>query len=109
MIWRTIANYLSPGRRRGAHARLELTESYRVALSGDAGKVVVADLANFTGFFEVTAAHAPPEIRAFNDGKRAAFWRLFHFLNLSDEERASLMAAVRLETSTDAAEGYLEP
>lgn len=109
MMWRTIANFLSPGRRRGARARAELADAYREALAGERGQMIVADLAAFTGFFEVTAAHAPPEIRAFNDGKRAAFGRLFYFLNLSDEERASLMAAVRLETSTDASEGYLEP
>lgn len=108
-MWQTIANRFLPGRRRAALARLELASAYQAALSGVNGRTVVSDLANFTGFFQVTEANAPPEIRAFNDGKRAAFGRLFLFLNLSDEDKARLLEAARLEQRTDASEGYLDP
>jgi hypothetical protein len=109
MNWRSLADLLPFGQRRAARARLELAEAYQAALAGQAGEIVIADLANFTGFFEVTEAHAPPEIRAFNDGKRAAFGRLFYFLNMSAEDKAKLLAAARLERNVDAAEGYLDP
>lgn len=109
MIWQSLASLFRRNKARGPSAEAELVEAYRWLGTTQKGQLIVADLAAFSGFFEVTEAYAPPEIRAFNDGKRAAFGRLFHFLNLGDEERQALLAAARLERQVDAAEGPIDP
>ena len=109
IAWKSLSSLFRAQSQRGAQARLELADAYRWLAQQERGKIIIADLAAFAGFFEVTEAFAPPEIRAFNDGKRAAFGRLFHFVNLNDEDRASLAAAARLETRTDAAQGHIDP
>lgn len=68
---------------------------------------MLADLADYTGFYRVNGESIPPDERAFSDGKRAAFGRLFRFLNLSDEERAGLVQAARAESLASANEGII--
>lgn len=69
-------------------------------------QMVLADLADITGFYAVSSADTPPDARAYADGKRAAFGRLFHFLNLTDEERGFLEKAARTEANISLRDGH---
>lgn len=106
--WLPIAR-LFRQRPRGTEAEMRLASAYRnvfMSGSGDA-EIVLADLADFTGFFRVNGAGIPPDDRAFSDGMRAAYGRLFRFLNLTDEERSALIDAARTETLASHNEGYI--
>ncbi len=93
---------------RGASATHELANAYLTVFDRrrEHVQIVLADLASFTGFYAVTPAEAPPNTRAYADGKRAAFERLFYFLNLTDEERGFLEKAARLETNVSLRDGH---
>ncbi len=93
---------------RGPAATYELADAYLNVFDRRKEQVqlVLADLASFTGFYAVTRAEAPPDARAYADGKRAAFERLFYFLNLTDEERGFLEKAARFETNVSLKDGY---
>lgn len=69
--------------------------------------MVLADLANHSGFYQV---HPPGsglnELMEAN-GRRAVFGRLFRFLRLSQTELHALEEAARRESLADAQEGEL--
>lgn len=107
MRWLPLARRCAAAR--GAEAEHLLAEAYRTVFStrSPEARIVLADLADFTGFYRVNGQGVPPDDRAFTDGMRAAFGRLFRFLNLTDEERAALIDAARAETLASAAHGSL--
>ncbi|CAM5776269.1 hypothetical protein LMIY3S_05443 [Labrys miyagiensis] len=79
MRWFSLSRHFG-GRARGKEAQLRLALAYHnlfAAGSADA-QLVLADLADFTGFYRVNGPGIPPDDRAFSDGMRAAFGRLFH-------------------------------
>ena len=88
-----------------------LTQAYRNLFDGRATKqeaqMVLADLANHSGFYQVLPPGAGASELAEANGKRAAFGRLFRFLRLSTEELAELEQAARQEALADAREGEL--
>ena len=104
MIWRRLsARFL---RRNGHAAGYRLFSAYRRFRHGEAtredAELIIADLANFTGFYRV---HPPDDTLPFQEGKRAAFGRLFYFLNLSEAEARMLSEAARAEAVADQTEG----
>lgn len=70
-------------------------------------QTVLADLASFTGFYRVNGPGFSAEDRAFSDGMRAAYGRIFGFLRLSGDELAALEKAARREAVTDHEEGTI--
>ena len=107
MRWFPLARRFAAAR--GAAAEQRLAQAYRnvFAFRDPDAQIVLSDLADFTGFYRVNGQGIPPDDRAFSDGMRAAFGRLFRFLNLTDEERAALAEAARAETLASATQGTL--
>jgi hypothetical protein len=110
-FWQTVSRRFEPGFRRGEQARLELTASYRRLFSGQGGKgdaeAVLADLANYSGFYRVNEVGVSGEARAFTDGGRAVYGRIFRFLRLTDDELRALEEAARQEALITAREGAM--
>lgn len=106
MRWLPIARMFSRNPR-GSEAELRLTLAYHNLFNtaNNDAQIVLADLADFTGFYRVNGQGIPPDDRAFSDGMRAAFGRLFRFINLTDEERTALVEAARNETLASSREG----
>lgn len=108
MKWFPLSR-LNRGRARGDEARLRLSLAYHNVFNPQNAdvQIILADMADYTGFYRVNGPGIPPDDRAFSDGMRAAFGRLFRFLNLTDEEKTALVEAARVETLASANEGQI--
>jgi hypothetical protein len=107
-----LTQRLPRGSRRGAVARKALTDAYvRVFVAGGANdedrRIVLADLADFSTFYRVNGPGIAADDRAFTDGQRSVFGRLFSFLRMTEEQTRLLEEAARAEAVTDSEEGYL--
>ena len=106
-----LGTELPEGRRRGAMALKRLSSAYRAVFTGTAMRedadIVTADLADFSGFYRVNGPEVPAEARAFTDGQRAVFGRIFRFIRATDEETRSIEEAARAEAIVDNQEGTL--
>ncbi len=107
MNWHHLSTSFGPGLRRRLQARLSLGKAYRRLFSGHGSKadaeVVLADLANVTGFYRVTEPGAGT--LDYQEGKRAVYGRIFRFLRMGADETANLEEAARSEALADAREG----
>lgn len=108
MSWRSIAAYPDSVNRKSA-AQDRLTKAYRDVFmrKDEATEIVLADFANFCGFYKVPPIGAPPETLLVDQGLRAAFGRLFHFLSLTDDRLAALEKAAREESLADSEKGII--
>lgn len=108
MSWRSTASQ-KPNRKRGSAAQDKLTKAYRdVFLRKDESvEIVLADLANFCGFYKVPPIGSPPETLLVDQGLRAAFGRLFSFLSLPEDRLKALEEAARREAIADSEEGLI--
>ncbi len=98
---------------RGAQARQALAEAYldvfvpRRTASEAQKQMVLADLANASGFYRVSGPEMSGETRAFMDGMRAVYGRVFRFLHLSEQEVRELEEAARQEAIADSEQGEI--
>ncbi len=107
MKWLPLAKRFRQARGSGAALRLALAYHNVFKTQDEDVQLVLADLADYTGFYRVNGEGIPPDDRAFSDGKRAAFGRLFRFLNLTDDEKNALVQAARAETLASSNEGII--
>ncbi len=102
---------LPKGRRRGANALQKVTSAYRAVFSANATQadvdVVKVDLAEYTGFYTVAGLDVPNDQRAYYDGQRSVFARIFRFLKMTEPEIAELEAAARHENIVSSQEGSI--
>ena len=107
MKWRTVATQVK--RPRGDEANLRLAQAYREVFGREHESVemVLADFANFCGFYKVPPIGAPPETLLVDQGLRAAFGRLFSFLSLPEDRLKALEEAARREAMADDEEGTI--
>ena len=107
--WRSVASQRAKGRRRDDAAEATLATAYRdVFLRDDESvELVLADLADFCGFYKVAPPGTEPGQLQYDAGMRAAFGRLFHFLALTDDKLWALERAARAENETNETEGWL--
>jgi hypothetical protein len=105
MKWRTVATQVK--RPRGSKAQLRLTQAYLDVFTreDESTEMVLADLANFCGFYKVPPIGAPPETLLVDQGLRAAFGRLLSFLSLPEARLKALEEAARQEAMADDEEG----
>lgn len=109
MRWRSLSSAFAAGMKRRLRARLALGAAYRRLFSGHGSKadaeIVLADLANHTGFYRVT----PPGAGSLDymEGKRAVFGRIFRFLRMTEAETEALEEAARAEALADGREGEI--
>lgn len=100
------------GYRRGASARLLMRGAYRrVLVEGNSTQqdrdLVLADLANLTGFYRISLADASDAELRFAEGKRAVMARIIHHLRMPPEIQQQLEAAAKDEQLTNTEEGEL--
>lgn len=107
MKWRTVAAQVKPPR--GSKANLKLAQAYRDVFmrKDEATEIVLADLANFCGFYKVAPPGTSPETLLFEQGQRTAFGRVFHFLSLPEDRLKALEEAARQEAMADEEEGTI--
>lgn len=107
MGWRSIVKQ-KPEAPRGDDAKLRLAQAYLSVFGKETedAEIVLADLAEFCGFYNVAPPGLSGEQLQYDAGKRAAFGRLFSFLSLSDERLAALEEAARAENEANE-KGYL--
>lgn len=98
--------------RRSAAARLLLAGAYkRVLVMGNASQqdrdLVLADLANQTGYYRVSTAETPDTDLRFAEGKRFVMARILHHLRMPHELQQQLEDAARQEQLTNTEEGEI--
>lgn len=103
--WKTIKG-------RGPMAKLELAATYqRVFTSGEAtvedAQVVLADLAQFSGFYAVSGGDNDPVALGRREGNREVFGRIFAHLNMTDLERGMLEKASREQALVNIYDGEI--
>lgn len=89
----------------------QLAKAYNNVFRGNPTKaeqeMVLADLANESGFYKVTVPGTGLSLE-YETGKRFLFGRMFRFLNMSDEEWRELQIASRQEAMIDSVEGSIQ-
>ncbi len=89
---------------RGQLALQVLADAYSKVFSGQGSDVdasiVLTDLGNFSGFYEVTST-PDRDMLAYREGMRAVYARIFNFVRMTDEERNHVAELVRLERQAD--------
>lgn len=105
MTWRGLASR-PKGARRNDQAHRRLVKAYKeVFRPSESVDIVLADLANYCGFYKVAPPGTPAEALFYEQGTRAAFGRLFHFLSLPDDRLEDLEKAAQAESLADGEEG----
>jgi hypothetical protein len=100
-----------PRNPRGPRAHTFLVGAYRrVLVSGGTStdedkQIVLADLANASGFYRVSGPGLTAEDRAFADGMRSVYARVHVFLRMTDQEIRNLEEAARQEAIIDSEPG----
>lgn len=97
MSWRTLARQKAA---QPAQSEQALCTAYRdvFGVKKESVQLVMADLAAFTGFYQVVPQGTPNEALQYQEGSRAAFARIYHFLSLTDEQLMALEQAARSES-----------
>ena len=104
-LFRDISRRISDKFRRGAQSELALSGSYARVFGGtptvDDCQIVLADLANASGFFQVSGPTVSEAERAFADGKRAVMSRILKYTNMPAAMRQQLEQAAYMEAQAD--------
>ena len=107
---RSLATLFLPGARRRAKAQLRLAQAYQAVFGGNSTQedadLVMADLANVSGFYAVEDANVSATARAFADGRRDLMNRILRMTQMSPEQRNALYQAALAEEEADNQEGY---
>lgn len=84
---------------RGPVAKLELTDAYSRVFGGGASQedceAVLADLAQFSGFYSVVPHGSNADMLFRCEGARSVFGRIQEHLNMTENERSALQRAAR--------------
>ena len=109
-LWRSIVDIFPRGKRRGMQAELRKQQAYQNVFHGNPSRedqsIVLADLANVSGFYRVTAAKGSTSRELWQaEGARLLFGAtIYANLTLSEADRLALEQAARREAATDADE-----
>ena len=100
-----ISRRISDMFRRGAQSENELSLCYARVFSATGTQadcqIVLADLANASGFFQVSGPTVSDTQRAFADGKRAMMSRIMRYVNMPPQMRMQLEQAAMMEAQAD--------
>lgn len=107
---RSLASLFSPGARRRTKAQLRLAQAYAAVFGGNGtdedAELVLADLANVSGFYAVEDANVSSTARAFADGRRDLMNRILRMSQFGPEQQTTLFQAALAEEEADNQEGY---
>lgn len=97
------------GKRRAAMAKLDLSTAYQRVFAGTGdeqqAQMVLADLAQFAGFYAVSGGSNDPVALGRFEGGRAVFGRIMSHVNMTDQELDALQRAARQESIVNQVEG----
>jgi hypothetical protein len=104
----SLSSLFPKGRRRKAAAAERLSHAYTdVFCRQESAELVLADLAAFSGFYQVTPPGASDAEVRYAEGMRAVFARIERFRLLTPQERTQLEQAARQEAITSQKEGTI--
>ena len=106
-----IARKFKRGERRRAAANLALVNAYTAVFSGNGtseeAEIVLADLANASGFYSVEDARVSDAEARQANGRREMMVRILSMTRLSSEQRNALFDAAQAEAQADEEEGLI--
>jgi len=107
--FRSVSSTFKPGQRRKSLAKEWVVQAYERLFksTGQDAEVVLVDLAEFCGYYDVCPPNVSSEELRYVEGKRAAFAHVLHHLNLAPERRIALEQAAREEATVNGEEGLL--
>lgn len=104
-VWTSLTAKFGRRRARTPAAEVYLISAYRSVFAGrgtsEDAQIVLADLANYTGFFRVSPADVPEAELRTREGMRMAFSRINQFLTLNETDLHALQHAARTEAAVD--------
>lgn len=74
-----------------------LLAAYRGFFDNEAGRLVLADLAEYSGFYRVEDLGTSGDVLAGVNGQRRVFARIFGMLRMTADEQAQLAEAAKRE------------
>jgi hypothetical protein len=87
-----------PRNPRGAAAKRDLTAAYRsLFMESEAGRIVLADLAEFSQFNRVPEPTDSDAVVRYTHGRQSVFGRILNHLRLTETELERLQVAAREE------------
>ena len=99
----SIAKFFGMALSRTARAQQRLREAYEHLFTGqgspEEAEMVLSDLARHSGYYNTASPDVSTEELWCREGKRELFGRILQFLNLPDEARDQLNAAVMRENA----------
>lgn len=105
----TTQDILPAGNRRGDKATLALVEAYQRVLSRPGvsaeADLLLADLAEFSGYFSTLPIDAPDRALQRMEGRREVFARILSLFGVTGEEREELRRAALRELTVSIDEG----
>ena len=108
----SVASKMEKGKSRTSKAQRMLQQSYEHLFEGngtpDEAEIVLSDLARHSGYYNTAEPTVTPNELLYREGKRALFGRILQFLNLPDEARDQLNAAVMRENAASQESNGLE-
>lgn len=100
--WRSLGNLFPRKKRRGPEAQLRLARAYQSVFRGEDGQLVLADIANQSGFFRVTPAQGTTSEELWQrEGMRLLYGHLHSQITLSENDLRALEYAARREAAID--------
>lgn len=105
--WTTTADIFDPGKRRGPTMQLRMHQAYSELFDRKQENVdlVMADLAEFSGYFFVTPPGVDPGVRDQMEGRREVFARILSLIALPMTQLEALRVAAAEEQQTSNTEG----
>lgn len=104
MTWLPLSRLYLGRQKKQADLRLIMAYKNVFKSNNPDVQIVLADFASYCGFYWHNGPGTDPGDRAFSDGKRAAFGRLFHFLGYTDEDLAAMAYAATEELNSNSIE-----
>lgn len=104
-VWNSLASLFTKGRRRKYEASVRLTQAYQQVFAGKPSQqdqeLVLADLANVSGFYRTSPHGFSSEQLWQMDGARRVYGRIFDHLRLDEADLHALETAARREAAVD--------
>lgn len=99
------------GARRGVSHAVRLAHAYKALFAGNPTssdcEAIVADLAEWSGFYTVTAPDATDAMVRFSEGKRAVFLRMVSYADMSVDAMRRIEQVAFEEAAISQEEGFI--
>ena len=104
-VWKSISSLFPTGLSRSYGANYRLATSYQALFEGrgsrDDAEIVLADIANVSGFYRVSPSTFTEAELRHQEGMRALYGRIHSMLRMSGPDMLALENAARVESAID--------